>query len=209
MDYLAKNAFSAGDFELAAKLYKQQIKELGLNCRLYLGLADALARSERLKEALGVYKLAFRQGEVHVDQLDHLIASLVNLMGGDGGVTTVGKKRKEKCTCEICEGLVLDPVTIPCGHTFCRDCIEEKRVQVCKTCSYASKYDFSSLKCNVVLQNCIEKLLPKELEAVKLKRQGKKLFNKGDYKEAASVLAEAIKYGKLIHHFIGFLRSQY
>uniref|UniRef100_A0A3Q4GPW7 Tripartite motif-containing protein 16-like n=1 Tax=Neolamprologus brichardi TaxID=32507 RepID=A0A3Q4GPW7_NEOBR len=45
---------------------------------------------------------------------------------------------QEKLSCSICLDLLKDPVTIPCGHNYCMDCIrkcwDEKEVQSCPLC---------------------------------------------------------------------------
>ena len=36
------------------------------------------------------------------------------------------KRLSDELTCEICEGVLRDPATLPCCHTFCLACVEDK-----------------------------------------------------------------------------------
>ena len=36
------------------------------------------------------------------------------------------KRLSDEITCEICEGVLRDPATLPCCHTFCLACVEDK-----------------------------------------------------------------------------------
>lgn len=35
----------------------------------------------------------------------------------------LGESLRNELDCQICYSLILDPVTIPCGHTFCQNCV--------------------------------------------------------------------------------------
>ncbi|CAF1456944.1 unnamed protein product [Rotaria magnacalcarata] len=39
--------------------------------------------------------------------------------------------------CDYCNNPLIDPISTPCNHTFCRDCIESKLKQSCGTCAKA------------------------------------------------------------------------
>ena len=52
--------------------------------------------------------------------------------------TTVNGEVKELLECTVCTELLLDPVTTPCGHSFCRTCLRQSmdhstKCPVCRT----------------------------------------------------------------------------
>ena len=76
------------------------------------------------------------------------------------------------------------PVTTPCGHTFCKECLESALAQrrectLCKTKIFESSY--ANLQVNFMLQDMIEKKYPnlvakrqKEFEELQAKRAEEK-----------------------------------
>ncbi|ESO88468.1 hypothetical protein LOTGIDRAFT_78912, partial [Lottia gigantea] len=72
-------------------------------------------------------------------------------------------------SCILCKGILNDPVTLPCGHTYCRKCLEKdpnKRCNMCNTVHY--KIKISSIKSNVLLSKLIEKWFSDENKAAVL-----------------------------------------
>ncbi|KAM8786932.1 E3 ubiquitin-protein ligase TRIM65 [Rhynchonycteris naso] len=64
----------------------------------------------------------------------------------------------DKLVCAICLGLYLDPVTLPCGHSFCGTCIRNwwsTRVKECPECREAFP-DAAELRRNVALSDVLE-----------------------------------------------------
>ncbi|XP_066091633.1 E3 ubiquitin-protein ligase TRIM65 isoform X1 [Saccopteryx bilineata] len=64
----------------------------------------------------------------------------------------------DKLMCAICLGLYLDPVTLPCGHSFCGTCIRNwlsTRVKECPECREAFP-DSAELRRNVALSAVLE-----------------------------------------------------
>lgn len=68
---------------------------------------------------------------------------------------------KEKVTCAICMELLTEPLSLNCGHSFCRACITDKEIgpggeSSCPVC--AVRYSLGNLWVNQHLANIVEKL---------------------------------------------------
>ncbi|KAI8798730.1 LON peptidase N-terminal domain and RING finger protein 3 [Biomphalaria glabrata] len=195
---LAKEAFSTNNFGLAVDIYERTIRENGPTSELFLGLADSLALGGNFAKAFQSYKFAYRYGKVTPEKLKHLVASLIKSVKQD--LDHVGSQIKKKTclfTCGYCFGLLADPVTVPCGHTFCRHCLEKDKSNYCELCgsvNYRGK--LKHLNSNFVLTNLIDKWFPNEWKAARLKKDGNEFFakgSKGNLIHALTMYTEAIE----------------
>lgn len=65
---------------------------------------------------------------------------------------------EDKLTCSICLGLYQDPVTLPCGHNFCRKCIRDwwgRHEKECPECREPFP-EGAELRRNVALSGVLE-----------------------------------------------------
>ena len=86
--------------------------------------------------------------------------------GGAVAVEKEWKQIEEEITCSICGDLFTDPKTIPCLHTFCKQCIEKSiesnkkmaSVICCPLCRAAlpQDYEISSVPTNFNINRLIE-----------------------------------------------------
>ena len=202
---LAQQAFSTNNLDLAAQIYARTIQENGPSTDLYLGLADSYARGDQLEKAFRAYSNAFRSGTVSPNQLNHLVTALVNKMSEREHLKPKSKPgdEVEVFACGTCKGLWNDPVTISCGHTYCRKCLEKSNTKTCEKCGVIQYYTRgSSLKTNVTLSSCIDCWFPTESKAVKLKDKGNALFSSRKYEEAIGVYSQALELGKYIYNLL-------
>lgn len=79
----------------------------------------------------------------------------------------VKKRLRVELDCQVCYSLVLDPLTTPCGHTFCRTCVSRvlNHSNLCPTCR--RKLPMVTLiendPGNITLSRLIESFFPAEL----------------------------------------------
>ncbi|XP_056091130.1 tripartite motif-containing protein 16-like [Rhinichthys klamathensis goyatoka] len=78
---------------------------------------------------------------------------------------------QDEFLCSVCQDLLKDPVTIPCGHSFCKICItgrwdqeDEKRVYSCPQCRQTFRTRHALAK-NTMLAEVVEKLKKRKLPA--------------------------------------------
>jgi hypothetical protein len=76
----------------------------------------------------------------------------------DSRLFTNPKNISRYLNCIICEEVFNDPARLPCGHTFCRECIDTwtKQTRQCPVCR--AKFTVSKLSRDMVAANIIEEL---------------------------------------------------
>ena len=157
---VAEEASRAGDFDLAAEIYGSQLADLAQPDRgLCLRRADALARCDRIAEALDSYCTAASLNRLRSEELEVLVESIARSLrekneslksaenkpscklSGDGGSegrsdSLEEEKSLDLFSCRLCQALLYEPTTLQCGHTFCKRCLDDDRINECKMCKY-------------------------------------------------------------------------
>ena len=190
---VAKQAFNTKNFALAADIYERQITVNGPTVEGYLGLADSYARGKLLSKSFDAYIKAFRLGNINPSKLDNLVTALIDMTSIEN-VDVVKHQFFDPFSCVDCKGLWTDPVTIPCGHTYCRPCLEKLKDKTCLLCNSKVRYS-SNLKSNFLLNKTVETWFPEDICAGKLKVVGNVLFRKRLFQEAVDKYSEAVKIG--------------
>ncbi|XP_071783268.1 LON peptidase N-terminal domain and RING finger protein 3-like [Centroberyx gerrardi] len=226
---LAAEAFQSKNFDLAADIYECQLAGLGdpsSRLELMVKRADALAFGGKFTEAFGVYRQASeieRLRPVHLDNLLEYLASSIKRQ--DGGDSQNGTRRRREETgaiqsgrpgvgsgcgydafsCRMCLGFLSEPVTLPCGHCFCKKCLEREKKErerpiSCKECTNSSKLaDVQSYRVNVVLSNLLAKCFPTQSQAVLLRREGNGLYAEKKMEAALEKYNQAILIAPMDH----------
>lgn len=218
---LAAEAFQSKNFDLAADIYECQLAGLGdpgSRQELMVRRADALAFGGKFTEAFDVYRQASeieRLGPVHLANLvEYLSGSIRRQDRGDSqtprrqevlaavaagcpalAATGLGY---EDFSCRICLSFLFEPVTLPCGHCFCKKCLERERKErerpvICKECRDSSRVaDVQTYRVNVVLSNLLAKWFPVPHQAGRLRREGNGLYAERKMEAALEKYNQAI-----------------
>jgi len=102
-------------------------------------------------------------------------------------------------TCPLCFGILREPLTMICGHTYCKKCInkEDEKVQEevtqCKLCpAKFTSAQIRDTRPNVVLMDLLNKCFPSADSLFSLRNKGKELFSTKDYEAAVQKFTQAI-----------------
>lgn len=218
---LAAEAFQANNFELAADIYECQLAcvgDPGSRLELMVKRADALAFGGKVAEAFDVYRQASEIGKLQPAHLSNLLEYLSDGirrqdLGGIRGSRwrtaegSVGAPTSgfEDFSCGICMSFLFEPVTLPCGHCFCKKCLERERKEkeravVCKECGESSGVaDLKTYRVNVVLSSLLAKWFPSFHQAGRLRREGNGLYAERKMEAALEKYNQAIETAPTDH----------
>uniref|UniRef100_A0A665T3J9 LON peptidase N-terminal domain and ring finger 3 n=1 Tax=Echeneis naucrates TaxID=173247 RepID=A0A665T3J9_ECHNA len=227
---LAEEAFQSKTFDLAADIYECQLAGVGDPARrqeLMVKRADALAFGGRLAEALAMYRQASeieRLGPGLLAKLIEYLSGSIRRQDGAGsqsgspagaeeaGAAGAPARPAADATgcgdadffCRICLNFLFEPVTLPCGHCFCRKCLEretkdkERPVAVCKQCGFRVA-DVRGYRVNVVLSSLLAKWFPALHQAGRLRREGNGLYAEKKTEAALEKYNQAILIAPMDH----------
>ncbi|XP_029297381.1 LOW QUALITY PROTEIN: LON peptidase N-terminal domain and RING finger protein 3-like [Cottoperca gobio] len=224
---LAAEAFQSKNFDLAADIYECQLAGLGdpgSRQELMVKRADALAFGGKFTEALDVYRQASetdKLGPVHLSNLIEYLTGSTRRQEGDripkrggeaGAAVAVGRPGVgatgfgyDYFSCRICLSFLFEPVTLPCGHCFCKKCLERERKEkerpvMCTECRDSSRVaDVQSYRVNVVLSNLLAKWFPTSYQAGRLRREGNGLYAERKMEAALEKYNQAITIAPMDH----------
>lgn len=99
--------------------------------------------------------------------------------------------------CPGCNRLISEPVTVPCGHSYCRSCLEETFLSKCKKC-HEELGEKHLLRANVLLGGLLEKWFPDEIQRTKRTAEVKGLLRSTHYTQAAALATQLLESGKFL-----------
>ncbi|XP_054070002.1 LON peptidase N-terminal domain and RING finger protein 3 isoform X3 [Rissa tridactyla] len=191
---LAAGALQAQNLELSGG------GGLGPEWQVLLGRADALAYGGRLHEALPLYQLASRHQQLRAEQLEKLVECLAQSVRIKEGLPAAGggppqPREWDVFRCRKCQGFLFEPVSLPCGHTFCKKCLERDRAAgsrcvLCKEEGGAAAGQL--LRVNVILSNLLAKWFPCQVKASQLRHEGNLLYKEKKLQAALQKYNEAV-----------------
>ncbi|KAF7695719.1 hypothetical protein HF521_007442 [Silurus meridionalis] len=94
--------------------------------------------------------------------------------------------------CPGCQRLMEEPVTVACGHSYCRGCLQQAPLSTCKTCQeeIGPKHQ---LRATVLLCALLEKWFPEEVQKTKRRAEVRELLRSHHFPQALSLATHLLE----------------
>ncbi|XP_069023389.1 LON peptidase N-terminal domain and RING finger protein 1 [Embiotoca jacksoni] len=167
--------------------------------QLLLQKANALASENCLKEAIDWISVALQYGPVRPEQLSPFVDCILrNFKTKAGGPEASSGQTQDSgdgsgydvFDCPNCHSFLGEPVTVACGHSYCKRCLNRRLLSKCKLCSGPVS---GAEKANVILCGLLEKWFPEELKTSKTLSEVDSLCLRKSYQEAVSLATDIIQ----------------
>ncbi|XP_059193598.1 LON peptidase N-terminal domain and ring finger 1, like [Centropristis striata] len=167
--------------------------------QLILQKANALASENCLKEAIDWFAAAMRYGPVRPEQLSTFVDCIlrnfkIKAAGSDSfsgrSQDAAGSHGDKLFDCPSCHSFLGEPVTLACGHSYCKRCLQRRLLSKCKLCSEMVS---GKEKVNVILCGLLEKWFPEELKRSKTLYEVDELCRRRCFQEAVSLATDVIQ----------------
>lgn len=168
--------------------------------QLVLSKADALASENRLKEAVDMFSVAHRYGPVRPDQLSSLVGCVLRNFKKKSEESSAKSEPNWTQDCEFdcpgCHSFLAESVTVICGHTYCKRCIQHGTLSKCKLCSEDIRRRPGDPRVNVILSGLLEKWFPEDVKIAKCIGEAESLLKTKHYDDAIALTSHLLESGK-------------
>ena len=195
MEVKAQELFSQGKYGEALGIYDELLE--CETCPDYLlAKADCLILMEQMQESLDLYKNIFRAPQQPgANELTNCVLGLAKFTSGSkSSVQEKDTKEKKVLSCDICESILFEPVTLSCGHSSCTLCLKNQKNKVCGVCG--ESFSLENQKCNVVLQAFLTKYFEMNCRSVQLRVEGNSHCSSKEYHKALGKYLDAASCSK-------------
>lgn len=177
---------------------------------LILQKGNALASEDCLKEAIDWFSAAWRYGSVRPEQLSTFVDCILRNFKkkSPGPQSSAGRSPDTAAeesgdlavfSCPNCHGFLGEPVTVACGHSYCKRCLQRCLVSKCRLCDEPVG---GEERANVALCGLLEKWFPDELKKLKTLQEVEVSCNRKRYNEVVSLASDILRSGE------SFIRNQ-
>ncbi|CAJ1052262.1 LON peptidase N-terminal domain and ring finger 1%2C like [Xyrichtys novacula] len=187
-----RSAFFIGAAESDSGLFEEN------HYQLILQKANALASDNCLKEAIDCFTVAMQYGPVRPEQLSTFVDCILrNFKSKAAESDTLSDRsrdvgnRDDLFDCPNCRSFLGEPVTLACGHTYCKCCLQRRLLPKCKLCTEGVR---GEEKANVILSGLLEKWFPEEFSRSKMICEVDTLCRKKRFQEAVSLATDVIQH---------------
>eukprot|EP00743_Colponemidia_sp_Colp-15_P004888 GILK01005268.1.p1 GENE.GILK01005268.1~~GILK01005268.1.p1 ORF type:complete len:716 (+),score=91.37 GILK01005268.1:111-2258(+) len=191
----AEAYLQAGQYGLAAKDASDALRSTSdVSSHPFTLLASSLANLRRCQEALDVILTGLRQKQDdYMDYFDclHTIfkISVFEQTNDNNKVESTPSHPSSELSCAICTCVFVEPVTLSCGHSYCRDCCHRHLTAVAPLCPLCNQPDASTTLCTntrlraIVAQGCPQEL-QRRVESAPVRQWLRRLVSEERYTEA-------------------------
>ncbi|XP_030804152.1 LON peptidase N-terminal domain and RING finger protein 1 [Camarhynchus parvulus] len=164
-------------------------------------LLARLVPASRLKEAVGASLASLFLGPFGgAQRLGTLVDCLVlNYRLRQGPARARERGAEGPLRCCGCGRFLGEPVTVPCGHTYCRRCLRRELRARCRRCrdwllpAGGTSTAAAPLRTSVVLNRLAEKWFPGECERTRAGTRLEELLTQGRFREALGAVNQALR----------------
>ncbi|XP_051524340.1 LON peptidase N-terminal domain and RING finger protein 1-like [Myxocyprinus asiaticus] len=164
--------------------------------QLILFKAEALASENRLKDAVDMFAMALRNGPVRPDQLSTLVGCVLRNFKTKSREESLPKSEPEwtnEFDCPGCHSFIGEPVTVICGHSYCRRCLQHNAFSKCKLCSEDITMRPGEPRLNVILCGLLEKWFPKDVQRTRCLGEAESLLRSKQYDKAIALTSKLLE----------------
>lgn len=167
--------------------------------QLVLLKAEALASENRLKEAVDMFAMALRYGPVRPEQLSSLVGCVLRNFKKKSEESPARSEPNWTQDCELdcpgCHCFIAEPVTVTCGHTYCRRCLQHSTFSQCKVCNEDIRRRPGEPRLNVILCGLLDKWFPEDVKRTKYLGEAESLLKSKQYDKAIALTSRLLDYG--------------
>lgn len=167
--------------------------------QVILQKANALASENCLKEAFDCVSIAMRYGPVRPEELSVVVDCIFrNFKSKLAGPVAGPGQSGDTCgdnifDCPNCRGFLAEPVTLACGHSYCKRCLHRRLLSKCKLCDEVVK---GEEKLNITLTKLLDKWFPRQTKTTKSLSELEELLSNKCYNEVVTLATNVIQAGK-------------
>lgn len=167
--------------------------------QLVLLKAEALASENRLKEAVDMFAMALRYGPVRPEQLSSLVGCVLRNFKKKSEESPARSEPNWTQDCELdcpgCHCFIAEPVTVTCGHTYCRRCLQHSTFSQCKVCNEDIRRRPGEPRLNVILCGLLDKWFPEDVKRTKYLGEAESLLKSKQYDKAIALTSRLLDCG--------------
>jgi len=182
---------------LKSKSYEKKILEDSAPNTVFIDYARSLVREKKFKEAISVFSLCSKLGSLPMESIRELVDNLIDGYSGHASKKTC---HTDAWSCIFCATVLVEPVTLGCGHSCCKKCLMKDLTGVCKKCG--TKYEpidedpideAEYIKVSILVSELVNKFWSLELKAVNLRNEGNRAFQRGEVTASLEKYSEAFR----------------